>query len=36
MQAMYLLTNAFGYVLGEAFTPLVGNPKILWLVELSV
>ena len=31
VQAMYLLTNAFGYALGEAFTPLVGNPEILWL-----
>jgi len=31
VQAMYLLTNTFRYALGEAFTPLVGNPKILWL-----
>ncbi|KAH6683382.1 putative peptide transporter PTR2 [Halenospora varia] len=31
VQAMYLLTNAFGYAIGEAFTPLVGDPKIMWL-----
>jgi POT family proton-dependent oligopeptide transporter len=31
VQAIYLLTNAFGYALGEAFTPLVGNPEIPWL-----
>ncbi|KAF4630054.1 hypothetical protein G7Y89_g8089 [Cudoniella acicularis] len=31
VQAMYLLTNAFGYAIGEAFTPLVGDPQILWL-----
>lgn len=31
VQAMYLLTNAFGYAIGEAFTPLVGDPEILWL-----
>jgi len=31
VQAMYLLTNAFGYALGEAFTPLVGDPEVQWL-----
>jgi POT family proton-dependent oligopeptide transporter len=31
VQAMYLLTNAFGYAIGEAFTPLVGDPQVLWL-----
>jgi POT family proton-dependent oligopeptide transporter len=31
VQAMYLLTNAFGYAIGEAFIPLVGDPKIMWL-----
>lgn len=31
VQAMYLLTNAFGSAISEAFVPLVGNPKILWL-----
>ncbi|CZR69416.1 probable peptide transporter PTR2-A [Phialocephala subalpina] len=31
VQAMYLLTNAFGYAIGEAFTPLVGDPQIMWL-----
>lgn len=31
VQAMYLLTNAFGYAIGEAFTPLVGDPEIMWL-----
>lgn len=31
VQSMYLLTNAFGYAIGEAFTPLVGDPEILWL-----
>lgn len=31
VQAMYLLTNAFGYALGEAFTPLVGDPQVEWL-----
>jgi POT family proton-dependent oligopeptide transporter len=31
VQAMYLLTNAFGSALGEAFTPLVGDPDILWM-----
>ena len=29
VQYLYLLTNAFGYALGEAFTPLVGDPDIL-------
>lgn len=31
VQAMYLLTNAFGYAIGEAFIPLVGDPEIMWL-----
>lgn len=31
VQAMYLFTNAFGYAIGEAFTNLVGDPKIMWL-----
>lgn len=31
VQSMYLLTNAFGYAIGEAFTPLVGDPDILWM-----
>ena len=31
VQAMYLLTNAFGYAIGESFTPLVSDPKILRL-----
>lgn len=31
VQSLYLLTNAFGYAIGEAFTPLVGDPEILWL-----
>lgn len=31
VQSMFLLTNAFGYALGEAFIPLVGDPTILWL-----
>jgi proton-dependent oligopeptide transporter, POT family len=31
VQAMYLLTNALGYAFGEAFTPLVGDPGIMWL-----
>lgn len=31
VQAMFLLTNAFGYAIGEAFTPLVGDPKVMWL-----
>jgi len=31
VQAMYLLTNAFGYAIGEAFVPLVGDPKIMYL-----
>ncbi|KAG9230292.1 putative peptide transporter PTR2 [Amylocarpus encephaloides] len=31
VQAMYLLTNAFGSAIGEAFIPLVGDPKIMWL-----
>ncbi len=31
VQAIYLVTNAFGYALGEAFTPLVGDPEVMWL-----
>jgi POT family proton-dependent oligopeptide transporter len=31
VQAMYLLTNAFGSAISEAFISLVGDPKILWL-----
>lgn len=31
VQAMFLLTNAFGFALGEAFIPLVGNPTIMWM-----
>jgi POT family proton-dependent oligopeptide transporter len=31
VQAMYLLTNGFGYAIGEAFTPLIGDPEIMWL-----
>merc|ERR1712093_664748 len=31
VQAMYLLTNAFGYAISEAFIPLVGDPEIMWL-----
>lgn len=31
VQSMYLFTNAVGYAIGEAFTPLVGDPEILWL-----
>ncbi|KAI9836777.1 MAG: hypothetical protein M1819_000942 [Sarea resinae] len=37
VQAMYLLTNAFGSALGEALTPVAVDPKILWMfVGLSV
>jgi POT family proton-dependent oligopeptide transporter len=28
VSAMYLLTNALGYAIGEAFTPLMGDPEI--------
>lgn len=31
VQAMYLLTNAFGSAISEAFISLVGDPKIMWL-----
>ncbi|CZT41771.1 probable peptide transporter PTR2-A [Rhynchosporium secalis] len=31
VQAMYLLTNAVGYAISEAFIPLVGDPKIMYL-----
>ncbi|CAD6447301.1 18466f3b-73ad-4fcf-8272-7ef0a4ee24b0 [Sclerotinia trifoliorum] len=31
VQAMFLLTNAFGFALCQAFIPLVGNPTILWM-----
>jgi POT family proton-dependent oligopeptide transporter len=31
VQATYLLTNAFGYALGEAFIPLVSDPHFMWL-----
>ncbi|KAA8564810.1 hypothetical protein EYC84_010581 [Monilinia fructicola] len=31
VQAMFLLTNAFGFALSEAFIPLVGHPTILWM-----
>ncbi|CAG8976665.1 hypothetical protein HYALB_00012057 [Hymenoscyphus albidus] len=31
VQALYLLTNAFGYAIGEAFIPLVGDPEVMWL-----
>ncbi|KAF2436768.1 PTR2-domain-containing protein [Tothia fuscella] len=31
VQALYLLTSAFGSALSEAFTPLVGDPTIMWL-----
>lgn len=31
VQAMYLLTNAFGYAIGEAFIPVVGDPQVQWL-----
>jgi POT family proton-dependent oligopeptide transporter len=31
VQAMYLLTNAFGSAISEAFISLVGDPKIEWL-----
>jgi len=37
VQAMYLLTNAFGSAIGEALSPVASDPKILWLfVGLSV
>jgi POT family proton-dependent oligopeptide transporter len=29
VSSLYPLTNAFGYALREAFTPLVGDPDIL-------
>ncbi|PQE07853.1 MFS peptide transporter Ptr2 protein [Rutstroemia sp. NJR-2017a WRK4] len=31
VQSMFLLTNAFGFALGEAFTPLVGDPTVMWM-----
>lgn len=31
VQSIYLLTNAFGYAIGVAFIPLVGDPDILWM-----
>ncbi|KAF7883643.1 uncharacterized protein EAF02_005563 [Botrytis sinoallii] len=31
VQAMFLLTNAFGFAICQAFVPLVGNPTILWM-----
>ncbi|KAF7946917.1 uncharacterized protein EAE97_004166 [Botrytis byssoidea] len=31
VQAMFLLTNAFGFAICQAFIPLVGNPTILWM-----
>jgi POT family proton-dependent oligopeptide transporter len=31
VQAMYLLTNAFGSAISEAFISLVGDPKVEWL-----
>lgn len=31
VQSMFLLTNAFGYALGESFISLVGNPTIMWM-----
>ena len=31
VQSMYLLTSAFGSAIGEGFTPLVGDPQIMWL-----
>ena len=33
VQAMYLLTNAFGSALGEALTPVAYDPAILWMVS---
>jgi proton-dependent oligopeptide transporter, POT family len=31
VQSMFLLTSAFGAALGEAFTPLVSDPDVMWL-----
>lgn len=31
VQSLYLLTNAFGYAISEAFIPVVGDPAIMWL-----
>ncbi|KAI9643881.1 peptide transporter ptr2 [Ciborinia camelliae] len=31
VQAMFLLTNAFGFALCQAFIPLIGHPTILWM-----
>lgn len=31
VQSMYLLTNAFGSAISEAFNPLLGDPTIMWL-----
>jgi POT family proton-dependent oligopeptide transporter len=31
VQARYLLANAFGYALGETFTPLISDPQIMLL-----
>jgi POT family proton-dependent oligopeptide transporter len=31
VQAMYLLTNAFGSAISEAFNPVLGDPDILWM-----
>lgn len=37
VQSMYLLTNAFGSAISEAFTPVLYDPAILWLyVGLAV
>ncbi|KAI7202370.1 peptide transport protein PTR2 [Hortaea werneckii] len=31
VQSLYLLTSAFGSALSEAFVPVLGDPKILWM-----
>jgi POT family proton-dependent oligopeptide transporter len=31
VQALFLLTNAFGSAISEAFTPLVGDPKVMYM-----
>ena len=31
VQALYLLTTAFGSALSEAFLPVVVDPKIIWM-----
>jgi POT family proton-dependent oligopeptide transporter len=31
VQAIYLLTSAFGSAIGEAFIPLTGDPQIMWM-----